>query len=63
MANIFKVTAKRRDKEGEAGTQPEVKPSEESQPSQTMTQSDFLYGTEGMTRRKPKGRPPASMNP
>lgn len=63
MANIFKVTAKRRMDEAEKETPVEQKTeSTESQPSGTMSQSDFLYGTEGM-RRKPKGRPPASMNP
>lgn len=59
MANIFKVTLKRREAEAEKSPAP-AKPSEESQP--TMTQKEFFYGPEGM-KRKPKGTPPASMNP
>lgn len=62
MANFFKVVAKKRMDDAERET-PVAKPSEESQPSQTMTQKEFFYGPEGMTRRKPKGTPPASMNP
>lgn len=63
MANIFQVTRKKRDNELEKTTsEAQPKPSEESQPSATMSQSQFLYGAEGM-RRKPKGTPPASMNP
>ncbi len=63
MANIFKVTRKKRDDELEKATSEQPKPSGESQPSdKTMSYSQFFYGPEGM-KRKPKGTPPASMNP
>lgn len=59
MADIFnfgsflKNTNKRREEEAEKPS--ETKPSTESQPSQgTMSQSDFLYGTEGMRRKEKK---------
>lgn len=63
--DIFTFARKKR--EADAETQV-ANPTEESQPSQsgskTMTQAEFLYGPEGMTRKtKPRGQPPASMKP
>lgn len=61
FGNFLTKTNKRREKEAE-GPAEDKKESTESQPSGTMSQSDFFSGPEG-TRRKPKGTPPASMKP
>lgn len=61
FGGFVKKTLKER--EEKAGLNEQAQPSRKEAEKPTMTQAEFSYGPEGMTRQTKKKVPPASMNP